>query len=298
MRLRLPALCALCALAAHASAPDLSEGFFSNADNVILFLGDSITAAGGFITDLQTLIQGKYPGTKAQFVNGGKSSETVAGLTEQNHPGPRPLLFDRLDSVLNATKPKLVFACYGMNDGIYAPFDSTRFKAYRDGIARLQAAIAKTGAPLIIITPPVFDSLEGAKTKLIVDKAPFGYLTPYRDYDSVLAAYGTWLLTQRSANQMVVDLHGPMLKWVLTQRKTNPSFTWTPDAIHPDAAGHQVMAQAIFDGIFAPVTAIPGFAPGYRSAAVRGRDGVDAMGRSSGRDAGKSRTGFRFRAVR
>jgi hypothetical protein len=33
------------------------------------------------------------------------------------------------------------------------------------------------------------------------------------------------------------------------ERKTNPSFTYSPDGVHPTAAGHVVMAQALMGGL-------------------------------------------------
>ena len=50
-------------------------------------------------------------------------------MSEEGHAGgkfPRPDLHERLDRALPKTKPDLVFACYGMNDGIYLPLDEAR----------------------------------------------------------------------------------------------------------------------------------------------------------------------------
>src|SRR6185295_301367 len=109
----------LVAVLATNAGPDLSATFFNSSSSKVLFFGDSITHAGGYINALKALLTTKYPSLKASFVNAGLSSETVSHLTETGHPGPRPWLFDRFDSVMNAQKPDLVFACYGMNDGIY-----------------------------------------------------------------------------------------------------------------------------------------------------------------------------------
>ena len=175
---------------AHAAAPDLSEKFFNDPGKVIVFFGDSITANGGYINALKALLLKKFPAMKAVVINRGKSSETVAGLTESDHPGPRPLLFDRLADELKTHNPDLIFACYGMNDGIYHPYGEVRMAPYRDGINKLLAEAAKISAPVILLTPPPFDSLGGLSK--LKSEPPYGYKTPYKNYDSVLTAYGQW----------------------------------------------------------------------------------------------------------
>ena len=56
------------------------------------------------------------------------------------------------------TKPDLVVACYGMNDGIYYPFGEARFQAFQDG-HQFASAIRRPlpGAKVLHLTPPVFD---------------------------------------------------------------------------------------------------------------------------------------------
>ena len=256
MRFRKMMVLVLVLALAGQTAPDLSERFFNNSGSVIVFLGDSITHAGGYINDLKALIVKRYPQSKAKFVNQGKASETVSGLTENGHPGPRPVVFDRLDTVLAAEKPDLVIACYGMNDGIYHPYQTARAKAFQDGIQRLIRDVRATGAEIILATPPVFDSLQAANSDRLAtgNDTAYKWTNAYRNYDSVLTAYSAWELSLRSAEQMVVDIHGPMLSWVKAQRKLDPKFTWTGDGIHPGAEGHQVMADALYAGMFSPVT--------------------------------------------
>jgi len=96
----------------------------------VLFLGDSITWMGGYVNDVEVYFIVHYPNIHFIFINVGLFSETVSGLSELGHADgkfPRPDLHERLERVLGQTKPDLVFACYGMNDGIYMLFDSVRF---------------------------------------------------------------------------------------------------------------------------------------------------------------------------
>jgi lysophospholipase L1-like esterase len=127
----------------------------------ILFLGDSITHAGYYVDQFAAYLAVRYPERKFEVLNLGLPSETVSGLSEPGHAGgqfPRPDLHERLDRVLERIKPELVIACYGMNDGIYEPFDEERFAKFREGIERLRAKVAAAGARIVHLTPPEFDS--------------------------------------------------------------------------------------------------------------------------------------------
>ena len=106
----------------------LSNAFQWNT-KTILFLGDSITAAGGYVRIIDAELAKQPPTNSWKVINRGKSSETVSDLSEEYHPGRRPCLFARLDKELADAKPDWVVACYGINDGIYHPFSEKRFAA-------------------------------------------------------------------------------------------------------------------------------------------------------------------------
>ena len=99
----------------------------------VVFLGDSNTFAGTFVAQLDCYLAFRFPERNVELLNLGLPSETVSGLSEADHPYPRPNVHDRLAKVLEKTKPDLVVAGYGMNDGIYAPFADERFEKYREG---------------------------------------------------------------------------------------------------------------------------------------------------------------------
>lgn len=44
---------------------------------------------------------------------------------------------------------------------------------------------------------------------------------------------------------MVADLHEPMTKEVEKRRRTDPKFTFQPDGVHPNSAGHWFVAQQV-----------------------------------------------------
>lgn len=199
----------------------------------IVFLGDSITYQGHYVADFDTWLHAYYPKRKFDIINLGLPSETVSGLNEDRHAGgkfPRPDLHTRLDSVLEKTKPDLIFACYGMNCGLQQPFDEGRFKKYQEGILKLKDKAEKAGAKIIFITPPYYDS------QVNKEKAY---------YTEVLAKYSEWLIELQDKGWQVIDLNTAMTKSIMEKRKADPSFTVQKDAVHPNELGHWFMAQSI-----------------------------------------------------
>ncbi|WP_223833990.1 SGNH/GDSL hydrolase family protein [Spirosoma profusum] len=208
----------------------------------VLFLGNSITYAGKYVTAIETYYVMHYPNQPIEFINVGLPSETVSGLSEEGHADgkfPRPDLHERLDRILTQTKPDLVFACYGMNDGIYLPFDESRFAKFKEGIQWLHDEVVKTGANLIHVTPPDYDELKGGKV----------------GYAAVLDRYADWLLEQKTVKQWnVVDIHYPMKKLLEAHRKVDATFgisafALAEDGVHPGDVGHWVMAKSILLGL-------------------------------------------------
>jgi lysophospholipase L1-like esterase/pimeloyl-ACP methyl ester carboxylesterase len=250
MRLLRFLLTPLLALTSLASA-DLPEA------KRIVFLGDSITYGGTYIAYIEAALIARHPDQTFELLNLGLSSETVSGLSEDGHAGgtfPRPDLHERLDRVLAQTKPDLIIACYGMNDGIYFPLSDERMAAHQKGIVKLREKATAAGAEIIHLTPPVFDPLPIKERTL-----PAGldaYPGPFEGYNTVLDAYSIWLLAMAKAeNWTVLDLHGPMNAALAEARKSDPAFTFAKDGIHPNDAGHLVMARPLLDHWNLPVTA-------------------------------------------
>jgi lysophospholipase L1-like esterase len=221
----------------------------------ILFLGDSITQGSQYVSFIDAGIIADQPGVKYDVLCAGLSSETVSGLSEPGHAGgkfPRPDLHERLDRALAKTKPDLVLACYGMNDGIYMPLSEERFKAFREGMIKLHDKAIAAGAKIIHLTPPVFDPLPIAAK--VDDSGEPG--KTFRNYNDVLGRYAEWLIEQRKNGWEVIDLHGAMTAALAAERAKDPAFTFAKDGIHPNEAGHQVMAQPVLDawGIKAKVS--------------------------------------------
>jgi lysophospholipase L1-like esterase len=212
----------------------------------ILFLGDSITYQGTYVSIVEAALITQYPDRNYSIVNMGLGSETVSGLSEEGHAGgrfPRPDLNERLDRILTQHQPDLVIACYGMNDGIYLPLAEDRIAAYRKGIIRLRAKVMASGARIIHLTSPVFDPLPIPDRVNSRDGKPAKFFGGYND---VLGAYADWLVDQSEQHGWTVwDLHNEMNQALARERETDPGFTFARDGVHPNSAGHLVMAGPV-----------------------------------------------------
>ena len=236
-------LCLLAALGAAYAQPPL-------ANKRVLWLGDSITQTGDYVTFVEYFLEKQYPADRFDFISIGLASETASCLSEKTHPFSRPCVQERLQRALSLIKPQIVVACYGMNDGIYHPQSADRMQAFEQGIEKLIAAVHAAAAEMILLTPPPFDALP-VKGKVVPrSSADFGFMTPYEGYDSVLADYARWEMQLPKSDATVIDLHGPMDAYLAKRREAEADFSFAKkDGIHPDAAGHLLMAQIVLRGL-------------------------------------------------
>lgn len=202
----------------------------------IVFLGDSITQAGDYVTDIECWLVAH--GIKVEVMNLGLGSETVSDLTaEENaahlqaHGFGRPFVSERLNRILAATKPDLLFACYGMNDGTGLPSSQTGADRFAAAVTNLRVAAAEAGVKRIVIcTPPVDDRKGGGEESLV--------------------RYTTWLQSKRAASWEVVDLHTPMRRALDARRAHDPAFKFAKDGVHPGREGHWLLAREILTQFF------------------------------------------------
>ena len=198
----------------------------------VVVLGDSITQGGTYVSFMDYFLQKSRPQLRFEVYPLGLSSETLSGLSEAGHAGgkfPRPSLFERLGRTLEKMKPEVVFACYGINDGIYQPLEEARFKAFQTGVTKLLDQCQAAGVKQVyLVTPPIFD----ATTK------PGEF-----NYDSVMTAYAAWEMQLKRPGLTVIDLHTAM-------RKARDARTevFSRDRIHPGDDGHLLMARTILAG--------------------------------------------------
>ncbi len=232
MKILLP-LALLCAtgIARTHAALDLKDA------KRIVILGDSITYAGDWVTDLDAWLGSQ--GATAEVINLGLSSETATDLTpaeqQETHISkfgfPRPTISERIGRILAKAKPDWVMACYGMNDGSSLPQNDEGFARFCKGMETLKSQMEKAGVRRVLfLTPPVQDAGPGK---------------PPSKHDEMLTRFTEWLIGQRKIGWEVVDLHGPMRTALDEKRKTEPNFRFAGDGVHPNREGHDLMAKQV-----------------------------------------------------
>lgn len=206
------------------------------ADKRVLVLGDSITQGGTYVSFMDYFLQKSRPQLRFELYPLGLSSETLSGLSEAGHAGgkfPRPCLFERLGRTLETVKPEVVFACYGINDGIYQPLDEARFKAFQAGVNQLLDRCQAAGVKQVfLVTPPIYD---------------FTAKAGEFNYDSVMTAYAAWEMQLKRPGLTVIDLHTAMRK-----ARDARAEIFSRDRIHPGDDGHLLMARTILAGAGVP----------------------------------------------
>ena len=225
------------ALSSAFATPLAARDAGSLAGKRVVFLGDSITQSGGYVAFATYYLEKLYPKKDFDVLGLGLASETLSGLSEDGHAGgkfPRPCLFERLDRVLAKARPEVVFACYGMNDGIYLPLDKARFAAFRKGVTKLIEQCKKAGAKQIyLVTPPIYD------------------FSPRKDefnYNAVLTEYAKWETGLKVPGVTLIDQHTAMRK--ARDARTAP---FSGDKVHPGDDGHLLMARTILTALGAKV---------------------------------------------
>lgn len=206
-------------------------------------LGDSITATpNGYVQMLQDYVATNHPDLELTFLNWGKSSETITGLTEKEHPGPRPYLFERLDSLLKSTQVDILFFCYGINCGIYGKPSQTLFDSYTIGIYTFLEKIKQKGIKTILLTPPPL-VLEAVNDDTVAVTTDFGYQHPYPKYqEEVLQEFREIVLAISHETVLgKIDIQAPLLR--------HKNKCYSDDPIHPNKNGHQLITNTIVENL-------------------------------------------------
>jgi len=218
------------------------KAFFGK-NQVVGCFGDSITASeDGYVKMLQTKFDSSQPELNIGFLNYGRSSETITGLTEKIHPGPRPILFERLDTELKKAPIDIALFCYGINCGIYGTPSEGLFNAYKKGLGSFLQRMKNEAVSVVLLTPPplALDVVSKVQTNAIDD---YGYLNPYPEYDKeVLQEFKNIILsTEHSSIVKKIDIHTP-----LYEKRFD---CYDNDPIHPNQNGHMLIAGTIIEKI-------------------------------------------------
>lgn len=207
-------------LLSAAAAPSLAAPFIRPNDRVV-FLGDSITAQKLYTKYIESFYSAYHPDWKVSFVNAGVGGDTSSGAV------------NRVQKDVIDQKPTVVTICFGMNDAGYRDtVDPEGLKKFGDGMKQLIETIRQTtGARIVLLTTTCVDARKNAKLE---------------GYNKTLAAFvDETKKIGKSEKLPVIDLHHPMLAQLEKGQKADPGYTLIPDAVHPNDAGHLLMAFTV-----------------------------------------------------
>ncbi len=202
----------------------------------ICFLGDSITAAGSWESEI--LENARKDGFR--FFNCGVPGDNAT------------CAIDRLYSTCLTHCPDIVSIMFGVNDnncGYYYNKERAegqleaerieaeeRFNRYKSSMRQLCTLITESGAELILCTPVPFDNVTPGELERDLS-IPLDRATPF--IKELAEEFGAYL----------VDFNGEMKKYMATEQ------IFCDDRVHPNERGYRLMAQiwsaAMFDGKYA-----------------------------------------------
>jgi lysophospholipase L1-like esterase len=200
----------------------------------VVFLGDSITEQRLYTRFVQQYVYCRYPELDIKFYNSGWSGNAATD-------GAIRTIGDVLPH-----NPTLVLICFGMNDGMYVPVTPAILDRYRNGMEGILRILKAKQVRAVILSPGCVDP----------DRRPALGTVDYNKTLEAIAAASKEIADKHGC--LWIDLFHPMLALQTKLKARNASFTFLPDGVHPNAAGHLVMADAILGGLGAePMPSTP-----------------------------------------
>ena len=184
------------------------------------FFGDSISEAGSQAFYLEYLSAIRHPGRGARVANMGRSGDTSWGGAARWARESAAQAADR------------VFVMFGMND-IGSGDCAVRYpRAMREVVAKIRA----DGKDVVLLTPSPYD-VWGHQPK------------PLERSDAKLAACAAEVRRLAAETELpLVELYEPMRRIF----QDNPDRWFNGDRVHPDFAGHMLMASLIWSAMGEP----------------------------------------------
>ncbi len=211
-------------------APSAESNFGLHDGDRVTFYGDSITEQRQYTTDVEEYVLTRFPAWRLSFHNAGVGGDKVSG----GSGGPIDLRLRR--DVFDA-HPDVVTVMLGMNDMYYRPDDPGIFTTYEDGYRHIVESLQKNlgKARITLIEPSPYDDVTR---------------TPAADggLNQVLIKYGNFVsgLSQERHTQLA-NFNAPVTAFLAVLNQQNPTLATQviPDRVHPQQAGHWLMAESL-----------------------------------------------------
>jgi lysophospholipase L1-like esterase len=232
--------CLLPSAQAAEPAVENNAGFYLKNGDRVVFYGDSITDQRLYTTFVETYVVTRFPTLDATFIHSGWGGDRVSGGKTSGD------IDTRLSRDVYAYKPTVMTVMLGMNDGRYRAFDQEIFDTYRNGLASIveKARRELPALRLTLIRPSPYDEV----TRGPSEKVPSGY-------NDVMIRFGEAVKVIADANrQTVVDFNAPITEMLTKAKVADAALAEKiiPDRVHPQAAGHLIMAAQLLGAWNAP----------------------------------------------
>ena len=194
--------------------------------DTILAIGDSITAAGGYLCDIDAVLAQQYPNLKIpKVINKG-----IGGHKAED-------LIARFDKDVIQQKPDFVTLSIGINDvwhRMEKPHDDDVLAAYRENVGKMVDMAQKAGIKVILLTPTIIDENP--------DSEGNRRLVKYITAEKQIAA---------EKHCQFVDLH-KMFLTALKQKPAEGVNVLTTDGVHMNPTGDAIMAIGVLRALGVP----------------------------------------------
>jgi lysophospholipase L1-like esterase len=206
----------------------------------IVFLGDSITAAGarpdGYITLARESITKAYPDLNITLIGAGKSGHKVPNCQK------------RLDRDVLKKNPTIVFIYIGINDvwhwtnprSVERGKKGTTPEAFESGLRDMIGKISDVGARVILCTPTVIGEKHDGTNR---DDQK---LDQYSDISRKVA---------KETGSQLLDLRKEIIAYLKANNPENlEQDVLTTDTVHMNEAGNRFLAQQVLDALNVPAS--------------------------------------------
>ncbi len=223
-------------LAAAAGSLAAQEFALRDGDRVV-FYGDSITDQRLYTTFTETYVVTRFPKLNVTFVHSGWGGDRVSG----GGGGPADV---RLWRDVLPYNPTVMTIMLGMNDGRYRAYDQALFDDFAAGYKHIVDVVKRQlpGIRITAIQPSPYDD---------VTRAPMFE----GGYNAVLVRYGEFLKQYAQEQHLgLADLNTDVVAALGKANAADPAaaIKLLPDRVHPGAAVHLLMAEALLKSWNAP----------------------------------------------
>jgi lysophospholipase L1-like esterase len=204
------------------AAVSAAETAYLRPGDVIVCVGDSVTAAGVYDGFLQAMLDRLYPGAGIRVVNRGQGGQTSSAAV------------NLLGSALKTERPTLATFMFGVNDtGWSAGNEDAKAAAFTNGLtAAVELAASNTVTPLLL-----------RESHFSHGQAPDEFAAKVNGVlDRLMAAQDTFAAARQIP---LIDTQGAYKRALAAAWAADPRYEFSPDIIHPNSAGHAAMAGEI-----------------------------------------------------